>query len=479
MCRAVSEGGQRCAAHTRPAFQAAHARLADAALSGLPASDPRMDAIREQWDATALAYASTREGHTHFTAVLDSLDPDDHDTAARYATLVRRGTELREANTAAAEAIARQAALAQAPSVSPVLYAAMDRYAMPRGEADDYLGDLIALEHNATRFASDLTAQRAHRAEPGRLPFGGFDATDRRLLEAFEEAIDPHGPHSYTDDTFSRLVSDHMRATSRRQQQRARAYDDLEDVLGRVIDNQTRRALNHPAAGEQTFHVVTALSGSQGRCAALTHPRCPPALLNAVVRDWSREDSAAYQWRPQWTWRNDTIPEPVWMAARIKARDDLPLAVTLALHDPDPVERSTAVLEVAAQPVDALTDADARRLSERLDTMPVVANDNAPQTLAAHLTTFLHSPRYAADTHLAYAHEAILDNLLTSKVGREHLLTSGVLKPHPTKVNLRRRKAPQWADLTIAGQTQTIDLSMNVRQARHPLAPVFDDDGDA
>lgn len=119
MCKSITEGGHRCAAHTRPAFQAVEARIAQAVLCG----DARaLDAARSDWDQVALDYAATREGKAHFTGLLSNLPDDDHDATARYTTLLRRAEEMRAACAAIAIAVAaaetaRKMALAATPDV--------------------------------------------------------------------------------------------------------------------------------------------------------------------------------------------------------------------------------------------------------------------------------------------------------------------------------------------------------------------------
>lgn len=112
MCQSVEDGGQRCAAHTRPAFEAA--------LSGLGAAvtDPAVytQMYRANWELTDEAtnvaesvaqYASTREGGK---AVADLIAEHKraHGNSNKFAMFLTRarlrGLDLAEANkTAAAE----------------------------------------------------------------------------------------------------------------------------------------------------------------------------------------------------------------------------------------------------------------------------------------------------------------------------------------------------------------------------------------
>lgn len=64
MCKSQAEGGQRCAAHTRPRFEAANL--------GTP-----------EWTKAAKEYASTREGHERLSEDAEIAElAGDEDTAA-------------------------------------------------------------------------------------------------------------------------------------------------------------------------------------------------------------------------------------------------------------------------------------------------------------------------------------------------------------------------------------------------------------
>lgn len=79
MCKALAVGGQRCAAHTRPAYQTA--------TPGTP-----------EWDEAAAHYASTPTGHDELTQARDTATrARDWAHEAACNTALRRGTALREA----------------------------------------------------------------------------------------------------------------------------------------------------------------------------------------------------------------------------------------------------------------------------------------------------------------------------------------------------------------------------------------------
>ena len=80
MCKPEAEGGQRCAAHTRPRFDAA--RPTD-----------------ESWWTAASEYASTSEGHTRLSSLaLQAQSEGNPQWEAQLRAAVLRGESLKEAN---------------------------------------------------------------------------------------------------------------------------------------------------------------------------------------------------------------------------------------------------------------------------------------------------------------------------------------------------------------------------------------------
>lgn len=97
MCRSLSEGGQRCASYARAAVLKAQEAQVAAQRSGFR----RM--IEEAEVATDLAsaqYASTDEGHLLYTEQLrEAEEAHDFDLAARLTVTLRKGANMRAANT--------------------------------------------------------------------------------------------------------------------------------------------------------------------------------------------------------------------------------------------------------------------------------------------------------------------------------------------------------------------------------------------
>lgn len=80
MCKSKEDGGQRCAAHTRPAYE------------NTPLDDP-------SWDENAAQYASTKEGRARLIERATQAAADgDFDTEARLRQAIIRGSDIRDAN---------------------------------------------------------------------------------------------------------------------------------------------------------------------------------------------------------------------------------------------------------------------------------------------------------------------------------------------------------------------------------------------
>ena len=91
MCKSLADGGQRCAAHTRRAFE----RFAMYQTT--------------QWDEAAAEYASTREGQEVLQAkATEFAEQGNHDHEARCRAALTKGLNIREANADAATEIARR-----------------------------------------------------------------------------------------------------------------------------------------------------------------------------------------------------------------------------------------------------------------------------------------------------------------------------------------------------------------------------------
>jgi hypothetical protein len=108
MCKSQAEGGQRCSAHTRPAFESARQAVTDAIASGEThlAAD-----LWTKYDKAAAEHASTTAGQAEIVALGDAAaNRGDHTEAAFMYNAEARGAALRAQNVDAGIRIAGLAA---------------------------------------------------------------------------------------------------------------------------------------------------------------------------------------------------------------------------------------------------------------------------------------------------------------------------------------------------------------------------------
>jgi hypothetical protein len=101
MCKPISQGGQRCASHTRKAESKTRKTLLSV-LDDQEASAEQIMVARDRWEAAAVMYASTTEGQEVLTdqakRALASHNFDSDFGAVHLQTIARRGADLRTAN---------------------------------------------------------------------------------------------------------------------------------------------------------------------------------------------------------------------------------------------------------------------------------------------------------------------------------------------------------------------------------------------
>lgn len=87
MCKSTSDGGQRCAAHTRSRYQ-------------------KTSPANPEWDTIAAEYASTPEGAQALRTQLSQHETQSNPRAiARLTSAIEHGQVIRESNQAAAAAV--------------------------------------------------------------------------------------------------------------------------------------------------------------------------------------------------------------------------------------------------------------------------------------------------------------------------------------------------------------------------------------
>jgi hypothetical protein len=101
MCKPQSEGGQRCAAHTRGAEEAAFAAMTQA-LSDKTTDGQSLEQVMGKWTTSAIAYASTPEGKSVFeqraTAAAEGGSPVGLWLASTFQNVMLQGDLVRGRN---------------------------------------------------------------------------------------------------------------------------------------------------------------------------------------------------------------------------------------------------------------------------------------------------------------------------------------------------------------------------------------------
>lgn len=100
MCQPRSQGGQRCASHTRRKLERAAEQVAVEA--GKPEPDQaRLSQLKSDWDFAAVNYASTPEGQKFFTEAAETAAAGNNvEQVVQFESVIRRGQNMRDVNQA-------------------------------------------------------------------------------------------------------------------------------------------------------------------------------------------------------------------------------------------------------------------------------------------------------------------------------------------------------------------------------------------
>lgn len=319
VCKSLSEGGQRCAHHTRAKLQKKAEALQAAATHG----DPNHFAkCREEWEAAAVEYASTPGGHTVLSSQRDTAkQAHDSHTEAMLTSILSRGDAMRAANEDIRASLALASftatSLPEAP-LEPVVSIEM----APDETGHPLTGEDVQVWTDAMQAAmrtTDTSAEgmnwvREKAAVLKRLDdtLASATATDREICRASQAVgsyFTGHHPEVY-----------------------------------KALDMQNRRALNHPGAGAETYkHLADTLDTDM----VLAHPKVPGEVV-ADVMAWSK---------------NDELSDETWKVLGNRARaGDVDVALSVASTHPDEYVREDAVGTLAGADYATMNPATFRRL---------------------------------------------------------------------------------------------------------------------
>lgn len=306
MCRAIHDGGQRCAAHTRRRLDHAAASLRDAVATGTPAQIARAHLA---WDQAAVDYASTPTGHTEFlNRARAAVSTGDHDTAAMLHAVLTRGEALRAANATTKDTLSHRPST-ERPLQGPA--EATDTSAAPTAPVP---GDLVAA----------ISATMPNALTP----------TERATLAAHRRAIHEAAAIIANPDSTPADLDHALTLTTR-----THTSPDL-TRFGPLVHHTTRRhythVLDHPNAND---HTRAALLPHLGTHTVLTHPT---ATSHNVAHACTTTD----------------LDPATWDHLVTRAEYDTPIAAAVAINHPNPAARAEAAERVLRANPDTLTDTD-------------------------------------------------------------------------------------------------------------------------
>lgn len=370
MCKSVQDGGQRCASHTRARLARAQTALHSAALAGDPA---KVAAARDEWFTAASEYASTAEGQQKMTDLRSSaLAASDFESEAMYGSVLTKGAQIREANEAAAAAIAaRQGGTAVLDRPVPSLGARMTPIGggasgppvPPAPSASTPDGGTVPGSVDAGLAASGPATQDEGRAQNARWlyqnsdprkiawtgPAGGLSRD--QVVESLRMASDPSATgdieHAYYN--LRRLRTGIAKSKpSQFGAHRDEAVRRADMALADLLD---RPGVPAPVAAD-ALAWSTATGNSVLRDRMLAHPALPARAL------------ATYQPQPA----HPPVGQEAWASIRARSTRS-PAAATFAYKNhPDPAARAQAAANMAQMPFAELDEDETQALRTWLST---------------------------------------------------------------------------------------------------------------
>lgn len=399
MCRSMSEGGQRCASHTREKLEAKAAAV-EAAVQAFSdsAGDPTaLRAAQDGWEQAAAEYASTDEGHAHLSA--QAAAADDMDTQALLNTVIAKGEALRAANRETA-ALIKAVRLAKTEPVTPAAGGPVQASTgvdirQPDESPLDHptVPDLPAKERAAWEagLAAFDEVSPLIKEIPMHSPAGSVRQKPEEVREALHAIEDTMADATLSDDETAELLrtieryrgmrtgmpqfADHgarirdgqtnyefqQAADARREAQR-RQWSKFIDSFQKVLAAQSERTLSHPGAGHKTFEAAQQFRF--GEATELTaHPNAPMSYLRQIARKSPTKMSDA-----GWSRLRDVR----------HASDEV--AMVLAVSDPDSFHRNEAYAQVEVMNFDNLDASQRGWLARNLHKLP---GDTTRQSILA------------------------------------------------------------------------------------------------
>lgn len=379
MCKPLSEGGQRCAAHAKARLERKAVAMREVAeRTELPGPErlAAFQTAREAWEAAAVDYASTPAGRQALLERQAAADAEGGaQTSAMLSTILQRGEATRAANEQirAALSLGKFTESGLPDIVRTEVLAAPDENGHALSASDQQawtaLLDRVHLnaEESASRggrmsqFHGDLKAADATIAAAA--------STDRDLGRAchtltrtreMRPAFEP--PRSSCDD----YGDSGMRDWSMRH---------VTQGSEGLIDAQLQRALAHPNASGGTFHAVAPYLSPN-----ITYrlPNCPTVTLTRINGKIAEE-----------------IDADTWQVLSARAERSAAAATVVALHSPNENAREDARLALSGAQWDTVPANELSYVRHHLPTVFCAENDrDTGRTVEESLTNWV---RYFGD----------------------------------------------------------------------------------
>lgn len=406
MCKAISQGGQRCASHARERLTAKASRL-EAAIGGSDADAAAK--ARAEWETAAADYASTTQGHEWLTrTVMGAEAAGDLDTAAMLTTLIHRGEAIRAANRETATLLTAARLTAACPAdpalgdpalndAGPGGAAAVERAAgvagvdaaqyapyvatlsgeetpvgwvSARDEAawDEYVATLKVLSREARTVPVGLGGRQV----PAESMLERYAAAERALRDESIRDGDLAAPLAFHQLTSVAYPQFHTHYSGDGHGSEADARATRQRVWNEALQASVpakaalvRAFLAHPNAGSKTFEAAAEISPGM----VVEHPRVPDRVLARVVHH-----------------SPETVSAAGWERARERAMVSTGVALSVAATDPDSFQRGEAFNRVMSAGMDTFSPQDRDRLAQNLYRMP--CSEDSQVTLATSLVAF-------------------------------------------------------------------------------------------
>lgn len=340
MCNSLAQGGQRCSHHAKGVLERKAVALREAAEKATNPSDvTAFHAAQAEWEQAAVEYASTPAGKTALTERMQAAgEQGDPRTEALLTNIIQRGDQLREVN-AQMKAVLAAAAITETglPDERPAYEFAEDQNNNPLSEEDraHWMKLMDSLDANHVSSLSKPTGDKSTGYYVG------------QATEAIKRAKNLDAVVADAASTDEELYDSIY-------QLRVRVSDmgTTRDVWPAALRAQTRRAMNHPNAGKNTFSHA---SGVVGASEVVMHPNCPPNVAYSKLVDGE----------------GTRLNDDQWQVIEERSLTSPLLTTAVAKGHPNEGNRDEAVIRLMGTQWDTVSASDAQIIQREIPNLPM------------------------------------------------------------------------------------------------------------